>query len=123
MIENAQGLFFDVGSARVKPETIKLLKMIAQEIAQLSNQVIIEGHTDALPYISPGYSNWELSADRANAARKILEENGVKKEQIMGVRGYADRQLKHPDRPMDFANRRVNIIIAIPKPKIIVGQK
>ena len=123
MIENAQGLFFDVGSARVKPETIKLLKMIAQEIAQLSNQVIIEGHTDALPYISPGYSNWELSADRANAARKILEENGVKKEQIIGVRGYADRQLKHPDRPMDFANRRVNIIIAIPKPKIIVGQK
>ncbi|HQE80711.1 MAG TPA: flagellar motor protein MotB [Syntrophorhabdaceae bacterium] len=123
LIENSQGLFFDVGSARVKPETVKLLKMIAQEIAQFPNQVIIEGHTDALPYISPGYSNWELSADRANAARKILEENGVKKEQIIGVRGYADRQLKHPDRPMDFANRRVNIIIAIPKPKIIVGQK
>ncbi|MCX8110303.1 MAG: OmpA family protein [Syntrophorhabdaceae bacterium] len=123
LIENAQGLFFDVGSARVKPETVKLLKMLAQEIGQLNNQVIIEGHTDALPYISPGYSNWELSSDRANAARKVLEENGVKKEQIIGVRGYADRQLKHPDKPMDFANRRVNIIVAIPKPKIIVGQK
>lgn len=123
LIENAQGLFFDVGSAKVKPETVKLLKMLAQEITRLSNQVIIEGHTDALPYITPGYSNWELSADRANAARKILEENGIEKEQIMGVRGYADRQLKHPDKPMDFANRRVNIIVAIPKPKITVGQK
>ncbi|MCX7965772.1 MAG: OmpA family protein [Syntrophorhabdaceae bacterium] len=119
LIENSEGLFFDVGSAKVKPDTVKLLKMIASELATLKNKIIIEGHTDAKPYISPGYSNWELSADRANAARKILEESGVKKEQIIGIRGYADRMLKHPDKPDDFANRRVAIIVAIPKPNLI----
>jgi len=119
LIENSEGLFFDVGSARVKPDTVKLLKLIAQELINLNNKIIIEGHTDALPYVSPGYSNWELSADRANAARKILEEAGVKKEQIVGIRGYADRILKHPDKPMDFANRRVAILVAISKPNLI----
>ncbi|MBP9560470.1 MAG: OmpA family protein [Syntrophorhabdaceae bacterium] len=123
LIEDKEGLFFDVGSARLKPETVKLLRMIAQEISTLPNKVIIEGHTDALPYITPGYSNWELSSDRANAARKVLEESGLKKDRIIGVRGYADRALKHPDRPLDFANRRVNIVVAIPKPKLIEGQK
>ncbi|HOJ43341.1 MAG TPA: flagellar motor protein MotB [Syntrophorhabdaceae bacterium] len=122
LIENSEGLFFDVGSARVKPETVKLLKLIAQELIQLNNKIIIEGHTDALPYITPGYSNWELSADRANAARKILEEAGVKKEQIMGIRGYADRMLKHPDKPLDFGNRRVAILVTIPKPNLITTQ-
>jgi len=115
LIENKEGLFFDVGSAKVKPETVKLLKLIGEEIGKLSNQVIIEGHTDAIPYVTPGYSNWELSADRANSARKLLVENGLRKDQIREIRGYADRFLKHPDKPNDFANRRVNIIVAIPK--------
>ncbi|HOP85366.1 MAG TPA: flagellar motor protein MotB [Syntrophorhabdaceae bacterium] len=119
LIENSEGLFFDVGSAKVKPDTVKLLKLIAQELTTLSNKIIIEGHTDALPYVSPGYSNWELSADRANAARKILEEAGVKKEQIVGIKGYADRMLKHPDKPLDFANRRVAILVAISKSNLI----
>ncbi|MCX5810601.1 MAG: OmpA family protein [Proteobacteria bacterium] len=115
LIENSQGLFFDVGSAKVKPETIRLLKLLAEEIRKLPNQVIIEGHTDARPYITPGYSNWELSTERANSARKLLGENGLRKDQIREVRGYADRFLKHPDKPLDFANRRVNIIVAIPQ--------
>jgi chemotaxis protein MotB len=115
LIENSQGLFFDVGSTTVKPETIKLLRLLAEEIGKLPNQVIIEGHTDARPYITPGYSNWELSTERANSARKLLSENGLKKDQIKEVRGYADKFLKHPDKPLDFANRRVNIIVAIPK--------
>ncbi len=122
LIENKEGLFFDVGSAKVKPETIKLLKLIAHEINTLPNKVIIEGHTDALPYITPGYSNWELSADRANAARKILEESGLQKDRIIGIRGYADRFLKHPDKPLDFANRRVAIIVTISKPNLIINQ-
>ncbi|MCX5811057.1 MAG: OmpA family protein [Proteobacteria bacterium] len=115
LIEDSKGLFFDIGSAKVKPETIKLLKMIATEIGKLPNKVIIEGYTDARPYETHGYSNWELSADRANAARKLLEENGLRKDQVSEVRGYADRNLKQPDKPFDYANRRVNIVVAIPK--------
>lgn len=115
LIENKEGLFFDVGSAKVKPETVKLLKIIGGEIGKLSNKVIIEGHTDAMPYVTPGYSNWELSADRANSARILLIENGLKRDQVREIRGYADMFLKHPDKPNDFSNRRVNIIVAIPK--------
>jgi chemotaxis protein MotB len=117
LIENSQGLFFDVGSAQVKAETVKLLKLIAGEIGKLQNPVVIEGYTDSRPFVTPGYTNWELSTDRANAARKLLEENGLARNQVTQVRGYADRVLKHPDKPLDFANRRVNILVPIIRPK------
>lgn len=112
LLENSDGLFFDVGSAKVKPETVKLLKLVAKEVGQLKNKIIIEGYTDARPYVTPNYSNWELSTDRANTARKILEESGAGKDQIIQVRGFADRNLKHPDKPLDYANRRVSILVA-----------
>jgi chemotaxis protein MotB len=112
LVENATGLFFDVGSAQVKAETIQLLTMMAAEIGKLPNKVIIEGYTDARPYTGAGYSNWELSTERANTARKFLEEKGLKKDQILEVRGFADRNLKHPDKPMDASNRRVSILVA-----------
>lgn len=112
LLENSTGLFFDVGSAKVKPETVQLLKLIAKEAGQLKNNIVIEGYTDARPYVNPNYSNWELSTDRANTARKILEENGVGKNQIVQVRGFADRNLKHPDKPLDYTNRRVSILVA-----------
>ena len=112
LVENSTGLFFDVGSAKIKPETVKLLKLVAKEVGTLKNNIMIEGYTDARPYISKDYSNWELSTDRANTARKILEESGVKSGQILQVRGFADRNLKHPDKPLDFSNRRVSILVA-----------
>jgi chemotaxis protein MotB len=121
LIEDSKGLFFDIGSAKVKPETIKLLKMIAAEIGKLPNKVIIEGYTDARPYVTHNYSNWELSADRANAARKLLDENGLKKDQVTEIRGYADRNLKQPDKPLDYINRRVNIIVTIAKQPVNEG--
>lgn len=117
LLENSNGLFFDVGSAKLKPETVKLLKLIAIEVGHLKNKVMIEGYTDARPYVNPDYTNWELSADRANAARRILEQNGVGKDQIVQVRGFADRNLKHPDKPLDFGNRRVSILVATTEPK------
>jgi len=82
LLENSDGLFFDVGSARLKPETIKLLKLVALEVGRLKNKVMIEGYTDARPYVNPDYTNWELSSDRANMARRILEQNGVGKDQV-----------------------------------------
>jgi chemotaxis protein MotB len=130
LVENSTGLFFDVGSAQIKPETIKLLKLVAQEIGRLNNNIMIEGYTDSRPYVGKDYSNWELSADRANTARRILEENGVRQDQVLQVRGFSDRNLKHPDQPMDAANRRVSILVAAtpekttqdvapPKPKTV----
>lgn len=117
LLENSTGLFFDVGSAKLKPETVKLLKLVAIEVGHLKNKVMIEGYTDARPYVNPDYTNWELSADRANAARRILEQNGVGKGQIVQVRGFADRNLKHPEKPLDFGNRRVSILVATTEPR------
>ncbi len=111
LVDNSSGLFFDVGSARLKPETVQLLGMIGTEIGKLKNQVVVEGYTDSRPYVTPGYSNWELSVDRANAARKILAENGIGKGQIHEVRGFADRKLRNPKNPMDYSNRRVSILV------------
>jgi chemotaxis protein MotB len=74
--------------------------------------VTIEGHTDSRPYARSGYNNWDLSTDRANAARRVLEENGIREKQITGINGYADRRLKNPAKPLDFSNRRVTILVA-----------
>ncbi|HEX2966371.1 MAG TPA: flagellar motor protein MotB [Syntrophorhabdaceae bacterium] len=118
LVENSAGLFFDVGSAKVKPETVKLLKLVAQEIGKLNNLVMIEGYSDSRPYVNREYSNWELSTDRANTARRILEDNGVRDKQVIQVRGFADRNLKHPEDPMDAANRRVSILVAATPDKV-----
>jgi chemotaxis protein MotB len=111
LIENSEGLFFDVGSAALKPETVVLLKMIAKELSTLPNQIIIEGYTDARPYVRTDYTNWELSTDRANAARRIMQDGGLRKKQILEVRGYGDRRLRDPDHPYDYSNRRVSILV------------
>jgi len=112
LVEASEGLFFDIGKANIKPETVKLLKIIAGHLATLQNNIVVEGYTDARPYVSSGYSNWDLSTDRANSARKVLEDNGLRKNQINQVRGFADRRLRVPDKPLDFSNRRVSILVA-----------
>jgi chemotaxis protein MotB len=112
LVETTQGLFFDVGSAMVKPMTREILNIVAQEVAKLPNDVALEGHTDSRPYVGPpSYTNWELSADRANAARRILEASGLRTKQIAQVVGYADRHLANPADPLDAANRRISIIV------------
>jgi len=112
LIEQSEGLFFDIGSARLKPDAAQLLKLIASRIGTFPNDVTIEGHTDSRPYVRAGYNNWDLSTDRANAARRVLEENGIRDKQITGINGYADRRLKNPSKPLDFSNRRVTILVA-----------
>ena len=112
LIENSEGLFFDIGSAGLKGEASQLLRLVATKIGKLPNNVVIEGHTDARPYSGKGYSNWELSTERANSARKILEDGGLRNNQVKGVHGYADRQLKQPAKPLDFSNRRIAILVA-----------
>jgi chemotaxis protein MotB len=112
LIEQSEGLFFDIGSSRLKADAVKLLKLIATRIGTFPNDVVIEGHTDSRPYARSGYNNWDLSSDRANSARRVLEEGGIRDHQITGVNGYADRRLKTPDKPHDFSNRRVTILVA-----------
>ncbi|HXF99548.1 MAG TPA: flagellar motor protein MotB [Bacteroidota bacterium] len=112
LYETAENAYFDIGTARLKPEAVGILTAIAQEVGKLPNKVIIEGHTDSRPYSRlDGYTNFELSADRANAARRLLMTAGVRPDQISEIRGYADRMLRDRNRPFDDSNRRITILI------------
>jgi chemotaxis protein MotB len=115
--ESANGTFFDSGSMKLKPDGAELLVTVAQELGQLPNKLSIEGHTDSQPYSpSASYGNWELSADRANAARRVMQGNGIRADQVMQVRGFADQRLRKPDAPLDPSNRRISLIVQyIPK--------
>lgn len=87
----------------------------------MPNHLLIEGHTDSKPYATEakGYSNWELSADRANSTRRILQQNGVKADQIKEVRGFADQQLRNKADPFDPGNRRVSVLVQYQDPSSI----
>jgi chemotaxis protein MotB len=112
LMEDPNGTFFENGSAAPTPAMQSILKILAPEAGKLPNPISIEGHTDSTPYSdSKVYSNWELSTDRANAARRLMEENGVNKVQVVQVRGYADRKLRKPLQPTDASNRRITVII------------
>jgi chemotaxis protein MotB len=112
LMEAPQGTFFENGSAQPTPSLQNVLKILAPEVGKLPNHVSIEGHTDSKPYSDANiYSNWELSTDRANAARRLMEKSGIRPEQIVQVRGCADRNLRKPQQPMDASNRRVAVII------------
>jgi chemotaxis protein MotB len=110
--ESASGTFFNSGSAKLNSDGAELLITLAQELSGLPNKLSIEGHTDSQPYApSATYGNWELSADRANAARRIMQSNGIRSDQITQVRGFADQRLRKPDAPLDPANRRISVIV------------
>jgi chemotaxis protein MotB len=110
--ESANGTFFANGSAKLNEDGAQLLIALAQELAKLPNKLSIEGHTDSKPYApSAAYSNWELSADRANAARRVMQANGIGGDQILQVRGFADQRLRKPDAPLDPSNRRISLIV------------
>ncbi len=112
LLDGDQTTFFASGSSAMAPGTEHVLALIARELSKLKNSMVIEGHTDSRPYATTDiYSNWELSADRANAARRIMERNGIPGTQIRGVRGYADRQLRVAAKPLDPRNRRVSVIV------------
>jgi chemotaxis protein MotB len=102
--------FFATASASMSEEMRQTLEIVAQELRPLRNLVVIEGHTDAAQYAGL-YSNWELSADRANAARRIMESAGLSSSRVIEVRGMADRQLRNPANPLDPRNRRISIFL------------
>ncbi|HVN04778.1 MAG TPA: flagellar motor protein MotB [Bryobacteraceae bacterium] len=112
LMESEKGTFFASGEALPSEDGRQILMMLAQELGKLPNTVSIEGHTDSKPYSGRGsYSNWELSADRANAARRMMQENGLGPRQVTQVRGYADQRLRKPAAPEDPSNRRISVVV------------
>ncbi len=112
LLENEKNSFFAVGSAQLLPETVELLGVIAKELSPLGNKVALEGHTDSRPYGSRnGYTNWDLSTDRANSARRAMEGHGLREGQVDAIRGFADTRLRYPDDSLDPRNRRISIVV------------
>ena len=104
---------FDSGSAVVKPYMRELLREIGGVLAEVPNRLTLEGHTDAQPFGSSerGYSNWELSSDRANASRRELGTGGLPEERVLLVQGLASSVPFDPSDPRSPANRRISIIV------------
>jgi len=126
LLETEAGMFFESGRPLPTQAGSELLARLAEELGKLPNKLLIEGHTDAKPFVSyQYYSNWELSSDRANAARRLMETHGVRPEQIAQVRGYAERQLRHPEDPNAASNRRISVIVQYmaPPPSAVGAQE
>ncbi len=112
LMETEHGTFFRNGSARLSPSGKEMLTLLAKQLGQVPNRISIEGYTDAKPYPSNnGYTNWDLSTDRANAARRLMQARGLHKHQVAEVRGYGDNHLRLPNKPFDPSNRRVTIVV------------
>ena len=112
LLETKNGTFYQSGSARLSDSGQELLSLLGAELKTLPNSLLIEGHTDATQYSTDtNYSNWELSADRANSARRLLQGSGVRQDQVTQVRGYADQFLRVKSNPYDPSNRRISILV------------
>jgi chemotaxis protein MotB len=128
LLEGKNGTFYQSGSARLSESGQELVSLLAAELKTLPNNLLIEGHTDAMQYSTDAnYSNWELSADRANSARRLLQQDGVRSDQVAQVRGYADQLLRVKNNPYDPSNRRISILVkngsdGTPPPNVAGGK-
>lgn len=110
-IEKSGEVFFELGSAEIRPQARRLIGKVAPILARSKWPMEIDGHTDSRPYPSPHYDNWDLSADRASAMRRALRDAGVPSSQVLAVRAHADRELRRPGDPYHFSNRRVSLLL------------
>ena len=112
LMESAKGTFFELGSAKPTPALVDLLKALSAELGKLPNHLSIEGHTDSKPYSGVReYDNWDLSTERANEARRMMQAAGIQSGQVSQVRGFADQRLRLKDKPEDPSNRRISLIV------------
>ena len=103
---------FDIGSARLKPYTAEILHVVTTYLETVPNRISVTGHTDTTPYAGiSGITNWDLSAQRANAARRAMEESGLPTERISRVVGLASSVLFDRDHPRGAVNRRISIVV------------
>ncbi|WP_293660692.1 flagellar motor protein MotB [Rhodoferax sp. OV413] len=113
IVDDQRRPMFDLGSATVKPYMREILKEIGVTLSDVNNRISLDGHTDQTPYGSGarGYSNWELSADRANASRRELITAGLPEDKLVRVVGMASSLLAEPQNPLSAANRRISILV------------
>jgi chemotaxis protein MotB len=112
LLESSSGTFFESGKPGLNDDGRELLVALAEQLGKLPNHISIEGHTDAKPYTANrDYGNWELSSDRANAARRLMQAAGLRSDQISQVRGYADQKPRVPGNPFEPSNRRISLIV------------
>jgi chemotaxis protein MotB len=119
LVESSEDVFFKLGSAQLDDKATVIMEKVGKRLSGLSNDIVIEGHTDSRPLTSRGgmYTNYELSADRANSARRALMKGGLKESQIDEIRGYADKRLKDKKDPFSVVNRRISIIVKFSEKK------
>jgi chemotaxis protein MotB len=111
ILDGGQNLLFDSSSAELKPKLVEILARIAPVLARLDNQIQVHGHTDARPFpAGSGRSNWQLSFERADRARAVLEKSGLRTGQISGVFAHGATALMNPDEPFAPENRRLSIL-------------
>jgi len=112
LLESDNGTFFNSGSPKLNQNGQEMLALLAEQLGQVPNHLSIEGHTDAKLYSGKSnYGNWELSSDRANAARRLMAQSGLRSDQVSQVRGFAAQRLRNPKDPLEASNRRVSIIV------------
>jgi len=118
LVDGDDNFMFPVGSSGLKPAAMKFLEKLAPIFARMRNKIEIHGHTDARPF-DPGArkSNWDLSFERANEARRVLEQSGVPGGRIVGVQAHADSVLLNKKEPLAAENRRLSLLILKDKPK------
>ncbi len=110
-MEASGSVFFETGKATIRPDALRLVSKVAPLLAKAGRALIIEGHTDAMPYAGGGYDNLDLSADRAKAMKHALQAGGMPTKLFSQVRGYGATKLRKPGDPLDFSNRRVTVLI------------
>ena len=114
LLDNKNKPMFDVGSDRLNADFQPTLANIARLLNTVPNKVVIQGYTDASPYDNPhelDYTNWELSSQRANAARRALINGGMKEDRVLSVTGFGSTRLLDTKNPLNPENRRINIIV------------
>jgi len=113
IVDDQNRAMFDVGSALVKPYMREILREIGTALGGVDNKISLDGHTDRSPYGNGdrGYSNWELSADRANSSRRELVAAGMPDEKLVRVTGLASSSLLDTQNPLGASNRRITILV------------
>ena len=111
LVDTEKGLFFESGQAVPTQKGKALIEKLAPILGAMPRSILVEGHTDSKPFGNADYSNWDLSIDRANAARTIMEKSGLRANQVVQVRGFADQQPRPAKTREDSSNRRISIVV------------
>lgn len=112
VMEGAGSVFFESGSAVVRPIAQQLFTQLGRILGKAKHNVVVDGHTDAQPYAQGAmYDNWDLSQDRAQSTLDVMRSGGLPENNVLAVRGFAARRLKFPQNPLHFSNRRVTILL------------